>query len=275
MKVITIKNWRRPDYYRQVLDALQRCDGIAGYRIIDCVDAGYPQAVARIRALDREHPLAAQIVTHVADSPLGCAGNTRRSLELGFREDTDFVIHLEDDTVPARDFLRFMEWSAASFRDDPDAFVVVGYNRLTEVPADFAQALTRVGKRLSPVTYWGWGLWRRIWDEVKDDWFGIHWAWNLFGVRIRRFREPRRIPYGEAFLEMVRKSDDGSWGWPMRNYFPRGRKEVFPHISRCQNIGADGGRFNPSAAWHAEHIHTPVWAAEQPPVDYLFVPAPD
>jgi hypothetical protein len=84
-----------------------------------------------------------------------------RALEHGFATGADFLIHLEDDIVPARDFLHYMEWAA---------------------------------------------------DEH------------------------------------------------LHHQLRRGRSEIYPALSRVQNIGACGGVHVPSPAWHRAHHHVPFWA---------------
>ena len=40
----------------------------------------------------------------------------------------------------------------------------------------------------------------------------------------------------------------------------RGLKEVYPLLSRSQNIGAKGGVHVPSVEWHRKNHHTQHWA---------------
>jgi hypothetical protein len=258
--IITIKTWCRYNYYKDVLDALARCRGIEKYKILNMLDAGGGPDSNEIQKLDKTHELKDQIITFPAQQVYGCAGNTHRSFEFGFSYDTDFVIHLEDDTVPSIDYLEYMEWCNEQYSEDEEIFVAVGWNRRTDKDTvSYDSELHLTGIRQSPVTYQGWGMWRRIWDKVKDGWFGIHW---INGA------EPSKIPYGKEFLKLIYKSPDGSWGWPMKNYWPAIsnetiRKEVYPYISRIQNIGANRGRFNPDPEWHQANIHTHVWAEDK------------
>ena len=47
------------------------------------------------------------------------------------------------------------------------------------------------------------------------------------------------------FLNMLLKSNTGSWGIPMCIYWRKDRMEIGPGVSRIQNIGAKEGVFNP------------------------------
>jgi hypothetical protein len=49
--------------------------------------------------------------------------------------------------------------------------------------------------------------------------------------------------------------DDNSWDVIVNHALRAGRYEVFPAVSRIQNIGAERGTHVPSAEWHAAHHH--------------------
>ena len=272
MKVITTTTWRRPHFYKQVLDSLAKCDGIEDYTILNVMDKDIAQPYARKfhEKVIEEHPLRDQIITHAADINLGCCRNTWRALKLGFELADNFLIYIEDDDIVSPDYLRYMEYCDERFKDDLDVFCVVGYNRRLE--ADKEREIALVGKRKSPRSYLAWGTWRRIWNELEHDWFGIHWADGY-----KHPDDNALAPEGEEFLKVTKqfrdeRFGDGSWGYPLLKWFPKGRVEVYPYISRCQNIGSTMGRFNSSPAWHREWIHTPVYAEDMTTNKFEFVP---
>ena len=57
---------------------------------------------------------------------LGCGANTLFALDRGF-EFAEYVIHLEDDTVPAVHALGFFEYCRKEYENDRTAFTVAGY----------------------------------------------------------------------------------------------------------------------------------------------------
>lgn len=242
------------------------CDGIDGYTIYNSIDPS-PQA-HKIAEIDASHPInnKCKIISQIQPKAKGCAGNTYESLKLGFENgNADFVIHLEDDDVMARDFIRFMETLSERFVNDPNIFVIVGYNYRTDSidNEEFQKQLPYFGIRPGDRTYRGWGTWRRIWDEVKNNWFGIHW----------KAGEPAEIPEGDDFMKVIKKSNDGSWAWPMLKYHRGNRQEVFPVISRIQNIGETRGRFNPNPEWHRKNVYTKLFADRaQYNGEYLYYP---
>lgn len=253
-KIITIKNWKRPQMYHSVLTALNNCIGINGYEIWNFVDplGSFP---AKFQEIDASHPIntKCKVKTIVLDQPQGCARNTYHCFAQPFDDpEVDFVIHLEDDTIPSKDFVQYMEWAQKEFQNDEEVFVVVGYNFQKDNcgPNEFIENINKVHRRIPTKTYQAWGIWRDRWEEVQDGWFGIHWKGG----------EPGVIHEGDKFLEQIKKADDGSWGWPMLKYWRKGRYEIAPVISRCQNIGSVDGRFNSNPQWHQENVWTRQFA---------------
>jgi len=65
--------------------------------------------------------------------------------------------------------------------------------------------------------------------------------------------------------EFRNKLKDSYESWDMRigNFVVKNKfQEVYPTLSRIQNIGAEGGVHVPNAAFHAEHHHVKVWAED-------------
>jgi len=278
-KVLLITNWRRPDMYRKVLDALYNCDGIEEYTILNHVDIfSNGNLIPMFRALDTHHKLSkvCKIITDPAPRPMGNAMQMHRAWRNAFAlyenpTPEDFPIFLEDDDIPGKDWLRYMEWANKEFVHNPEIFCVVGWNRRTEkLPQeDFDISMNLVGTRKPFKSYLAWGMWRYIWDEMKDGWFGIKWNEPVFKPDDNL--EGADIKEGKDFLNQIVHADDGSWGWPLLKYWAKGRKEVYPYISRCQNIGSIEGRFNWDTKWHAQYIETKVWSQDAVPTEYIRV----
>ncbi len=167
---IVITLCRRPDYTHRMLEALSQCYGIDDYDLLFSVDFDerhereswdtYGLAVD-FRTFYR-HP-ACEVYHH--KPRLGIDRNKMWAIPRAF-EYTDFVIALEDDTIPAMDFLRYMEWAREAFRADPQCMAVSGYsNPTTETPEDFLyQAFRREG-----FNTWGWGMWQNRWRKLFGD----------------------------------------------------------------------------------------------------------
>jgi hypothetical protein len=146
----------------------------------------------------------------------GCNKAIRNALAYGFSEmGSEFHVHLEDDAVPTRDCLRWFAWARDEYRNDPRVMNVSGYQKTSNGRPG------ECGLRRW-FTPWGWGVWR-------DRWIGLHLGW---------------VP-----------DDDNSWDVIVNHALRAGRYEVFPTVSRIQNIGAEQGTHVPSAEWHAANHH--------------------
>lgn len=206
-KVITLTAYRRPEYTRQVLDALSRCDGIDDYRVLIHLEPGNSE----VRQVIQEARLAQKTLVENSDR-LGCGGNTYCALHHGFQL-AEFVIHLEDDTVPARDCLRFFEWANLRYREDHTVLSVTAYSKT--VPSSENQH--RV-VRTPWFTPWGWATWIDRWNEISEHWSNSPVTWDIALNQLR----------GD-------------------------RVEVQPLLARIQNIGAELGEHCPSPEFHRQN----------------------
>lgn len=145
---------------------------------------------------------------------LGPCRATLEALALSFdRLESDYAVHFEDDVVPCADAIEYFLWARDQFRYDRSVFSVSGYNR---VPNGLPED---VGARRW-FTPWGWATWADRWRVIRQCW-----------------KCPRSLSWDEYV-----------------NRAMRGRLfEVFPQISRVQNIGELGGANVNDHAWHAQH----------------------
>lgn len=154
-KVITMTLFRRPQYTREVLRHLLKCDGIDDYRVIIHIEPG----TAGVLQAASEAAFARKIIVENADQ-LGCTLNTRCAIEHGFQW-SDYVIHFEDDTVPSRDCLRYFEWARGRYQNDPQIFSVCAYSKSRPDSSRYHAV-----RRTPWFTPWGWATWQDRWDEI-------------------------------------------------------------------------------------------------------------
>jgi hypothetical protein len=227
-RVITIKLFNRPAYTTTTLNALEKCTGIENYKVLIFIEPGNDEVIALAHAArfpDKQVTVNA--------TRLGITANTFQALNAGF-ELGDFVIHLEDDTVPAPDFLLFMEHCQNAYRHNPFVFSVCGYQYSNPtLPASLFHA---VEKRLH-FNPWGWGTWKDRWEEMKARWsdIGIPNAFSGF----------------------------------MKNFVRKERYEIMPLLARIQNIGSLGGH-NTSPDGHARFQFNEHWAGNRTVPDGKF-----
>lgn len=211
---ITVSAYNRPAYLQQTLAALSKCDGIADCRVtvfFDPCEETQEQMDTVVRYGFESISVAQRV---------GCNTAIQAAIAYGFAYmGSEFHVHLEDDTVPCRDALRWFAWARDAYRDEPAVMNVSGYQRISD------GNLSGCGLRRW-FTPWGWGTWR-------DRWAGLASGWAE--------HEP-------------------SWDVQVNHVLRAGRYEVFPTVSRIQNIGAEKGTHVPGPEWHAQNHHVPVTA---------------
>jgi hypothetical protein len=155
----------------------------------------------------------------LARERLGCNQNTFRAIDTAM-DSHDAVIAIEDDVVLGRDAIRYFKWGLGEYADDPSIFSISGYHRDNAITDD----VSGVARRRCWFVPWGWATWRDRWERARGP------------------------------------VDPGvSWDTWLSEHVRKGRYEVYPPLSRTQNIGAHGGQHVPSAEWHAENQWNPVW----------------
>ena len=255
MKIITLAAWRRPDYFSQVVKSLEKAEGIEDYLVLVSLDGGYPQRQTEMAAILRESKLNYEIVAH--EENLGCAGNTGFILKKGF-EMADRVIHFEDDTILHTDCLKFLEHNLDKYENNDAIFSITSYTnpQWNDICLDgdwLEPNLVGVRDRF---TCHAWATWKRVWDEIEM-WFGVEFLESM----------PNPIPQGDEFLNHVKLTDKGSWANPMMHYWRKGRLEICPHTSFCQNIGRYDGWNTTDGVFFTE-MDTPMFKPEQRVSDF-------
>jgi hypothetical protein len=210
----------RPLYTRRVLDALAACDGVEQLPVILMCEPVSEEVVDLAVAFGRRPGIKATVMRH--DQKVGCNVNTFLALQAGFAE-ADRVIALEDDTVPARDFLRFAQWGLDTYMDDATVFSVCGYQRTPPSELHYREAVVREAW----FTPWGWATWRDRWESICEAW-----------------------PHDDRQI---------SWDTVIDKATRRDRCEVRPLVARIQNIGGELGTHVPSPIWHSAHHANPNW----------------
>lgn len=161
MRTISVSAHRRPLYTHLVLSALAQCRGVEKYNVMIQFDASGKMLDELVRAC---HPFVSRrknwLLRGWNVAPVGCAQTIVSCMNWGFDSGADFHIHLEDDTLPHRDFLVFMEWANGRRRNRSEVFSVCGYSRL-----DGEEAVAHIQRWFTP---WGWGTRAEVWSEVRE-----------------------------------------------------------------------------------------------------------
>jgi len=129
--IISMTSYRRPEHTRRVLEALSKCRRCDDMRVLLIVDGGEKSKQDEICDVVSKFRFAE---SYYLSENAGCAGATGISLERAFATGAEFVIHLEDDTIPSEDFIEYMTWANERFKNDDRIFSVSGYTYRTDGP---------------------------------------------------------------------------------------------------------------------------------------------
>jgi hypothetical protein len=224
MKTISLSLYNRPAYTKLVLDHLNNCFDIENYKIFICCEPINNEVIELAKAFRPD-----QTSLIVNPKKLGCNINIYQSLFIGF-QNNDFHIHLEDDTVPAKDFLVYCEWARFYFKDRPEIFSISGYVNSNNVHIEQSINLNNNYNLVSTrnwFTPWGWATWIDRWHKIE----------NVF-----KFASQREESW-DLFVHQAKKD----------------ALEVFPSVARIQNVGAENGSYCPGPEWHKDNQYNEYW----------------
>jgi hypothetical protein len=211
-KVITFSACKRAWEARDTLAALGNCHGADQYKLIAVIDRmqdGYLNeevlSIIQTQAWPRDIKIAA-LQQHG-----GANGCIKTALSLGFQE-SDYVIHIEDDVMVAPDTLQWFE-HAKQFSSDKSIFTVTAWRHpdgwLPESGRAHPEEEDFAYRREQYFTCWGWATWKDRWQEMETDWTTV---------------------------------DDHTLSWDVKvEQIRNGRVQLCPLISRAENIGTYSG----------------------------------
>ena len=163
---------------------------------------------------------------------LGFLANCLAGLEHGFALG-DYLLFFEEDVVPAADFLEYHAWARERYRDDPGVGSVAAYHRRESA---CPRAEHHAVRRRPGFHGWGCGLWR---DKLPVPLAGIAAGGSL----------------------------DTTYD---RHYRATGTVEVYPELSRVQNVGLTTTVQTDTAydaAWYLKNHRLKHWAGQVEPLD--------
>jgi len=220
---VTMTAYRRPKYTLQVLQSLQACAVPDGVRLSCFI--GLEPGVQATKRVANQFAASADFPVYVLPRKkrLGLNRNTQDVLTHAYHAGEASLLHIEDDTVLSPDALLYYTWALRTHGRRKDVFSIAGYNKPKKQPAFDA-----VGER-EWFTCWGWAVTRERWKEILQN-------WDLSNPR--------------------------SFAWPVNRKIRKGRLEIYPELSRVQNIGYEKGENGRSAAWYRNNHRTPFVASE-------------
>lgn len=239
--VIVVIAYDRPKYFRRVMHSLSKCEGIDRHAVHVFIDPSDVTPEMESIALSFASNKANRYVT-VRTSRLGPHANKRLALKHAFdTHNASFAMLLEDDVILARDALLFMEYARRTYAHDDSVFTVTGYaNNCKKEGCTIASVFHNALGRRRHYTPWFWGTWRNRWIEIMEA------GWSGWDVEMNFALDAKRN---------IRNSD-------IDRGLRRDRYEIFPVLSRSNNIGFENGfhshSFTPEQMKAMHYIH--CWA---------------
>lgn len=227
--------YERPEHTRRVLDGLRENGVDELYVFADGPKPeDDPEPIRQVREIVRQ---IGWCETHVVEREenWGLADTTIDGIDRVL-EDHDRVVVLEDDDVPAPDFLEFVEGCLDRYADESRVMHVSGYRPPFELPPDYPYDVFFTRRDYT----WGWATWADAWDryERKPEELSSRLERDRAGVR----RDLEAV--GVDLLAMLENSiegDNDSWSvWWSLAIAEHDGLCVFPVESRIRNIGHDG-----------------------------------
>lgn len=179
-KALVFTAYRRPRYFRRVLDAWQRVRGFDDWNPTVYLE---PSPVE-----DQMYALAVETGAQVVLNPIrrGVLSNPWHALDRAFYQGAGFTVLAEDDVLPATDTLEYFTWAADTCRH-PDTLIVCASNH-ADTAAPGSEYTCHRSKRFCPLIWGTWanqwvGVLRDTWDHRYDTGTPAHpqagWDWNI------------------------------------------------------------------------------------------------
>lgn len=168
----------------------------------------------------------------VSESNKGLAESIMAGISYMF-EECDSIIVLEDDCLPAKNFMQYMNQCLTKYHSIKNAYAISGYGW----PIDFPKSKFDV-YACGRISSWGWGTWKDRWKEFHRDY-----------TLLRQLRSSKELSLSletwghdlEHMLINQVRGDIDSWAvfWALYVIKNRGFS-INPYVSLIENIGLDG-----------------------------------
>ncbi|WP_197276032.1 CatB-related O-acetyltransferase [Mangrovimonas sp. TPBH4] len=141
------------------------------------------------------------------------------------------IIVLEDDIVTSKGFLRFMNQSLETYKNEKSIAQINGYVYPHQATGEDLLYL-RV------LACWGWATWKDRWEEYNHD---ITKAFTFLNSQ-NKIDEFNILGDADYYTQLQNNKSNVIYTWAVRWYaswFINGKISVFPPVALVQNIGDD------------------------------------
>ncbi len=191
--------------------------------------------IAKVRSVIRSKQWCKEVNIRESSKNIGLADSILKGVtEIVNRHDK--VIVLEDDLVTARGFLRYMNMSLDKYLNEEKVWQISGFSfpltgKKTETGSYF----------LKYATSWGWGTWKRSWNEFDPAARSYEMLKHNVDLRVK-FDLDDSYPYSEMLFNQMDKNNMNIDSWAIRwwwSIFSKDKLTLFPENTLIENIGYD------------------------------------
>jgi len=235
-KIIAITASHRPLYTEQVINSLSLCDNVSSYKLLACVEPLSDDVINIFKKIN-----FCNVELHINDKRLGHTLNAYKALARGFQL-SDYVIRIEDDTLLAKDFLKFHEFCSEKFKDYKDSIFSISAGHYHEANRTYSSEELNLFTTRLGFSNQGWATWSDRWFEA--------------GGPTEIWENPEIISNDRYIINYKY----GGWDTLLDRIHRKDRSEIIPIIPRVKNIGATLGVHYVTPEHHKETIEVIDWA---------------
>ncbi len=187
MDTIVIILYKRPDYTKQVLEALAAQPEISKYHCHFQIDGQYAEVVDLALNFSASYSKTININCRNA----GCSMNVYLGIENGFSM-SDFAIIVEDDVVPAHDCLKYIEWAKNKNFLGANYRTISCYHKFEDCPPEKYNTVHAMPRWCG----WLWATNKYHWDQAKKVWdWHTQKSWDIMIAENYFWQRPTIMPY--------------------------------------------------------------------------------
>ena len=263
MAPICLVAFRRPAHTQAVLQALADCPEASESVLHVFIDGPRnPEERVQVKAVAERCRSATgfrQIMVREREQNLGMAQSVMQAVDAVLATHP-YAIVIEDDVVPTRDFLTFMNTSLRRWHDTAQVMAISGYV-FDDVSATVGNSafFSRRG------ACWGWGVWQRSWTRLDRD--RVRLIRRIEQSDVQAFLEPAGCMSMTRKLRDAVEGRDNSWSpmWFASCALDHGLF-LYPPRPLTKNIGFDGsGEHGLHSDAYTSRTASTSCSPEQPP----------
>lgn len=257
--------FNRPDHVAKLVEAIRPIAPTRVYCGCDGPREGIGsdrQSCSEVRRIMGSIPWTGVLRTRFLDRNVGCAEAVSGAIDWFF-EFEEFGVVLEDDCIPAPDFIPFCAEVLHRYRDEPRVMSVLGTRCAgPALPTGPSYGFSRY------FNVWGWGSWRRAWRLRQHDLRGWR-SRRQGGNPLEALPRVSRKGWAKKFDRLCRQARPSTWDhqWTFAHFLHDGLC-VLPGVNLIKNIGAgaDATHCKKASPWIDRSTGSLTWPLTHPGV---------